>query len=113
MKIFPKIILLVIFLKKAMIQAACAKNYQTRSCRFLSVMLSFCVGIQDKLQNGKYKFLHNFFNSPSDLTLSWYDYVGGNDPDSILYSVLQALIDEFGLEEYFDEWKRMVSLKFD
>ena len=76
-------------------------------------MIRFCIGIQDKLKKGKYEFLRKVFNLPSARLLSQYDSIGGNEPDGVLYTVLQSIQHEFKLTDEKDEWRRMVSLKFD
>jgi len=76
-------------------------------------MIRFCVGIRDKLKKGKYEFLRKVFNFPSARLLAYYDSIGGNEQDGVLYTVLQSIQHEYKLTIEMDEWLRMVSLKFD
>ena len=94
-----------------MIHANCAKKAGAHSCRFSSVVICFCVGLLDKLKKRMYECVQKVFNLPSVGTLSHYNSIYGNEPDDVIYSVLQYLVDEYNLGENIDDWKRMVSLK--
>ena len=76
-------------------------------------MIHFCIRLQDQLITGKYEFFRKVLGWPSSQTISEYNSVGGNEPDGILYSFLQTLIDEFNLHDEHNEWMKMVSLKWD
>ena len=53
------------------------------------------------------------FNLSSARTLAHYDSIGGNEPDGVLYTILQSIQHEYKLTKETDDWQRMVSLKFD
>ena len=99
--------------QETLIQAQTAIKSGNRACRYSPVMIRFCVGIRDKLKKGKYEFLRKVFNFPSARLLAYYDSIGGNEQDGVLYTVLQSIQHEYKLTIEMDEWLRMVSLKFD
>ena len=66
-----------------------------------------------QIKKSKYEFLRKVFNLPSARTLSQYDSIGGNEPDGLLFTVLDTIQNEYKLEHEDDDWMKMVSLKFD
>ena len=77
--------------RESFIQARTAIKSGNRACRYSPVMIRFCIGIRDKLKKGKYKFVRKVFNLPSARILSHYDSIGGNEPDGVLYTVIQSI----------------------
>ena len=76
-------------------------------------MIRFCIGLRDKLKKGKYEFLCKVFNMPSARVSARDDLIGGNEPGGVLYTVLQTIQHEYELIKETNDWRRMVSLKFD
>ena len=69
--------------------------------------------LSDKLNNGLYGFFAKVFNWPSSRTISEYNSIGGNAPDGVLYDVLDKINGERSVKDSDDDWRSMVSLKFD
>ena len=76
-------------------------------------MIRFCIGLQDQLKTGKYEFGCKVLGWPSSQSISEYNSVGGNEPDGILYLVLQILANEFNLHDEQHAWINMLYLKWD
>jgi hypothetical protein len=65
------------------------------------------VGLRDQLKKGKYEFMRKTFGLPCSATISKYDSYRGNEPDGVLYSVLNSIRTEFGLDSVQDTWMKM------
>ena len=71
--------------------------------------------VRDKVKNRMFDFLANTFHWSNSRTVSECNSVGGQNLDGVMYDVLQQVEPETekSLKDGDDEWKRMVSLKFD
>ena len=69
-----------------------------------------CVMVRDKVKNGMYDFLAKTFHWPSSRTVFEYDSVSGQNPDGVMYDILEQIELEI---KGLDKWKIMVSLKYD
>ena len=65
------------------------------------------------MKKGNYNFTAKVFGLLTSPTLSKIDLFRGNEPDGMLYEVLEPILKEFELNKIDDDWIRMISLKFD
>jgi hypothetical protein len=98
-----------------------AQKSGTRGCKYLFLMIRFDISLRLKMGKDKYEFLRKCFNLPRSLKISEYSSPDTNDPDGILWTILEHCEESFILRNSNDgkkpltdcDWRRHGSLAYD